>query len=322
MSDEQSGGVDTSTERVKENAAGMREYASVGIVVEVRSTRADEIADQLEALADERDKLAAEIKRRDGFKYCDGCSSGDCPHGSSGECIEAQAKIIWEQEAEITDLESEIDRLRAVFGPGDLLAVLRKANLARCPEFGHRIDDWYPIEWACAVAGECGELCNLIKKRHRGDSIDPRDISDEIADIVIYLDLLSARLGVDLGAAIVRKFNLVSKRIGSKIVIAPMESEIDRQRAVFERLPKTKDGVHVGPGSIVYIDLSQLERWSIFGVAALRIEGWDNRCERAVFSNTPVGNKPGETEEIYFGIEDCYSTKDAALSARDGSSHE
>lgn len=46
-------------------------------------------------------------------------------------------------------------------------------------------------------------------------------IADELADLVIYADLLAERLEIDLGAAVVRKFNKVSERVGSNIRLNP-----------------------------------------------------------------------------------------------------
>lgn len=91
-------------------------------------------------------------------------------------------------------------------------AELRQANMLRATAIGHPIDGWSPTDWACAAAGEMGETCNLIKKMRRGEDIDPRDVAHELADTVTYLDLLAARLGVDLGEAVREKFNLVSER--------------------------------------------------------------------------------------------------------------
>lgn len=73
-----------------------------------------------------------------------------------------------------------------------------------------------------AVVGEVGELASLIKMRNRerdgltGNKFSPTDeqIADEIADVALYLDLLAARLGVDMEAAIVAKFNATSERLG------------------------------------------------------------------------------------------------------------
>lgn len=89
---------------------------------------------------------------------------------------------------------------------------LRHSNLLRCEDAFHPLFEWSPTDWATAMAGECGEACNLIKKLRRGEDIPTGQIADELADLIIYTDLLAARLGIDLGAAVVRKFNEVSDR--------------------------------------------------------------------------------------------------------------
>lgn len=38
-----------------------------------------------------------------------------------------------------------------------------------------------------------------------------RAFADELADVIIYADLIAARLGIDLGDAVRRKFNEVSE---------------------------------------------------------------------------------------------------------------
>jgi NTP pyrophosphatase (non-canonical NTP hydrolase) len=75
----------------------------------------------------------------------------------------------------------------------------------------------------CAAAGELGEAANLIKKRRRGEAVSDRDVLDEIADTVIYLDLLAARLGCSLAEAIERKFDVVSARRGAPSMRAYLE---------------------------------------------------------------------------------------------------
>lgn len=91
---------------------------------------------------------------------------------------------------------------------------LRVANLERCGIAFHALDDWSPTDWGTAVAGEVGEALNLIKKLRRGDPVARPAIASELADAVIYLDLLAARLGIDLGRAVAYKFNRVSERKG------------------------------------------------------------------------------------------------------------
>lgn len=77
------------------------------------------------------------------------------------------------------------------------------------------------------MAGECGEACNAVKKLrrlqtaphwHRAEDGPAEhlvsDVADELADLVIYADLLAERLGIDLGAAVVNKFNATSELVG------------------------------------------------------------------------------------------------------------
>lgn len=94
---------------------------------------------------------------------------------------------------------------------------LRRANVRRCEDVFHPLNSWSPQDWACAMAGETGEACNLIKKMRRGEPIDLAEIGDELADVVIYADLLAARLGIDLGEAVRVKFNHVSTKRGSEV---------------------------------------------------------------------------------------------------------
>lgn len=77
--------------------------------------------------------------------------------------------------------------------------------------------EWTLGDWGNAMAGEVGEACNKIKKLRRGDDISHRAIADELADVVLYADLLADKLGISLGAAVARKFNEVSRRVGSHI---------------------------------------------------------------------------------------------------------
>jgi NTP pyrophosphatase (non-canonical NTP hydrolase) len=96
------------------------------------------------------------------------------------------------------------------------------ANLARCEEAFHPIDEWSETDWACAFGGEAGEAQNKIKKRRRGyrdtnNNLVPtvEEVVDEIADAVIYADLLCTRMGASLEDGIRRKFNEVSERVHS-----------------------------------------------------------------------------------------------------------
>jgi len=94
---------------------------------------------------------------------------------------------------------------------------LREANVARCEKHFHKLNIWSNTDWACALAGEVGELCNFIKKMRRGQDVPIEKLAKEIGDIQCYLDLLAARLGIDLAEATIEKFNEVSDRKNCKI---------------------------------------------------------------------------------------------------------
>jgi NTP pyrophosphatase (non-canonical NTP hydrolase) len=109
---------------------------------------------------------------------------------------------------------------------------LRIANKERLPEFKNKHgkpahskadgSDWSDAQWLQAVVGELGEYANLRKKLDRGDIIGEeakQEMADELADTVIYLDLLAFRLGISLGDAVMRKWNRVSQRVGSTLYI-------------------------------------------------------------------------------------------------------
>lgn len=108
----------------------------------------------------------------------------------------------------------------------------RKANVARCLKWHPAgIESWSPSDWLTAVTCELGELASLLKMRNRerdglpGNKFSPshKQIADELADVLTYLDLLAEALGVNLGAAAVEKFNEVSARVGfhDRIELAP-----------------------------------------------------------------------------------------------------
>lgn len=93
---------------------------------------------------------------------------------------------------------------------------LRKTNVRRCnTAFAHKLDNWSLAEWSNAMAGEAGETCNVTKKILRGDHpLDhyKKDLAKEIADVVVYADLLAAAAGINLEKAVIQKFNEVSDR--------------------------------------------------------------------------------------------------------------
>lgn len=105
---------------------------------------------------------------------------------------------------------------------------LAKTNLARCLKWHpDGIKSWSASDWATAVAGELGEACSIIKEMNRlrdglvGNKVGHQDwaslkvaLGKELADILIYLDLLAQREDINLGEVVIKKFNEVSIRNG------------------------------------------------------------------------------------------------------------
>jgi len=107
------------------------------------------------------------------------------------------------------------------------LTAMRPINVQRATE-GFKCYDNQPLTyWTTALAGEVGELCNMIKKMQRvekggvdgGSSYTAKDITkemlkEEIGGIAIYLDLLASLLDISLEDAIIDTFNSKSEKQG------------------------------------------------------------------------------------------------------------
>jgi len=96
---------------------------------------------------------------------------------------------------------------------------LQRKNYARSTYDIKVSNNWTPLEWGGALAGETGELCNMLKKLRRGEKVDKKDIAYELADVIVYADLLASKLYINLEEAVIEKFNIVSKRWKSKYTL-------------------------------------------------------------------------------------------------------
>lgn len=91
---------------------------------------------------------------------------------------------------------------------------------------GENLAAWSISDWGVAMGGECGEALNAIKKLRRIEDSIPNlsepgralvtvdtaidAIGEEVADTVIYADLLLQRIGLRLEDVIRKKFNETS----------------------------------------------------------------------------------------------------------------
>jgi len=87
-----------------------------------------------------------------------------------------------------------------------------RRNRERCESpagFNHGLSSWSLSDWFMATLGELGEAANVGKKLNR-----VRDGIRELADTLIYLDLLAQSEGIDLADALVETFDAKSEKIG------------------------------------------------------------------------------------------------------------
>jgi NTP pyrophosphatase (non-canonical NTP hydrolase) len=98
---------------------------------------------------------------------------------------------------------------------------LRDANYTRQKEWDseHQLTEEY---FGNALAGEVGEACNVVKKLARqrmglvGSKASTEDLGEELADVIIYADLLAQHYNIDIAEAVRRKFNKTSEKYNLK----------------------------------------------------------------------------------------------------------
>jgi NTP pyrophosphatase (non-canonical NTP hydrolase) len=98
---------------------------------------------------------------------------------------------------------------------------LRAANARRQDEWEDGTTEPFGMLYhSNALAGEVGEACNVVKKLERqrrgarGSNSTIQALADELADVIIYADLLARSAGIDLGQAVRFKFDATSEKYG------------------------------------------------------------------------------------------------------------
>lgn len=123
------------------------------------------------------------------------------------------------------DLEQSTDYVNREKSPPlapvriDLYDTLAEANAARQKEWdaGNQLTLAYRGN---EMAGEVGEACNVIKKLERerlgirGSRDTVAHLMEELADVVICAHLCAMDVGGNLDAAVARKFNATSEKMG------------------------------------------------------------------------------------------------------------
>lgn len=105
------------------------------------------------------------------------------------------------------------------------LEQIHKQNVSRLKRWHVDVKGWTCADTSNAMCGEAGEAANVVKKIRRietGVTADPdgkrrerlvHELAWELADTLLYIDLLAADLDIDLSAAVKEKFNLVSREM-------------------------------------------------------------------------------------------------------------
>ncbi len=106
----------------------------------------------------------------------------------------------------------------------DTLHKLREANLARDAIWA-KGDKMTPSFRGNELGGEAGEAQNILKKLDRermgmvGSRASLDDLAEELADVIICCDLAAMDYGIDLAAAVARKFNKTSDKYGLPVMM-------------------------------------------------------------------------------------------------------
>lgn len=134
-------------------------------------------------------------------------------------------------ESEACDLvDSVLKVLETAKGDG-WASQLREANYVRRKEWcnGQELSLSY---LGNELAGEVGELCNVLKKLEReslgmiGSKASMQDLKDEAGDVIICLDAILNTYGISLRSAAFEKFNKTSDKYGIKTKLpTPPKSE-------------------------------------------------------------------------------------------------
>lgn len=102
-----------------------------------------------------------------------------------------------------------------------LYTSLRDANFMRAKEWEGGAGVKLSLSYrGNELAGECGEACNILKKLDReilgmvGSRATVEQLAEELADVIICVDLCAMDLGIDLDKAVAKKFNKTSEKYG------------------------------------------------------------------------------------------------------------
>lgn len=108
---------------------------------------------------------------------------------------------------------------------------IRYSNITRQLEWNNGSEKLSLAYKGNELAGEVGELCNVLKKLERerigikGSKATKTDAEDEIADVIICADLIAEDLGINLFEAVKNKFNKTSIKYEFKTMFINLQQQ-------------------------------------------------------------------------------------------------
>jgi NTP pyrophosphatase (non-canonical NTP hydrolase) len=105
-------------------------------------------------------------------------------------------------------------------------------------------ESWSLNDWAVALTGEVGELCNLLKKVRRKDfplEKVKKKICKEAADVMIYTDIFMSAIGTSTEKEVVNKWNEVSRRIKYGIQLDKVRDKSPSPAVIQTKGPRRRD---------------------------------------------------------------------------------
>lgn len=169
---------------------------------------------------------------------------------------------------------------------------LRQANESRAK----RWNGGAPASLSFAMmelAGEVGEACNDAKKIERmamgwpGGEDRTEALRDELADVIICVDLVAMKLGIDLSEAVAQKFNKTSEKHGFPERLGKGAAAADRIEALAAELREVAAALNLDPESAVGDGHKAVLQ---------RIREWDADREKAWAENAELRQHASEYE--------------------------
>ncbi|MEO1108244.1 MAG: nucleotide pyrophosphohydrolase [Pseudomonadota bacterium] len=121
---------------------------------------------------------------------------------------------------DLTDLRIA-NRMRQEEWPGNDQADTAFRTIEVAGESGEAVEEVLLTALAgLQMSKHTGRVAEKAKKLLRaergikGSTANPDDLADEMADCIIAIDLLANQTGIDLSAAVARKFNRTSEKYG------------------------------------------------------------------------------------------------------------